>query len=122
METSEQHPRHVLTAPPPPVPDSHRGNKWYATIRLPRAPVCPVCAEVLDQANLGTWRTILMCGPCATRARVADWPDPFTIQDVLDPDCVIFNLGLLWYSPRDLRPEPAIGRYIRKQHERGLIV
>jgi hypothetical protein len=68
---------------------------------------------VLDPLDLSTYRTIVMCSACATRARVANWPDPYTIQDVLNPDCCIVHAGLIWYAPRDYRPEPAIGRFIR---------
>ena len=105
----------VESLPPAPIPS--RSARWYAQIRLPRCPVCPVCAEVLDPLNISTWRSVVMCTPCATRTRVANWPDPFVITEVLQPNSILVHLGLIWYSPPDFRPEPAIGRYIRLAYE-----
>ena len=116
--TEPQSAVHDLPCGPPP-PDTTRAARWYTSIRFPRQPVCPVCAEVLDPVDLASYRTIAMHPACAARARAAGWPSPLNLEDVLAPNDCMLSTGIVWYAPRDLRPEPAIARCIRISRDNG---
>jgi len=74
---------------------------------------------VLDPVDLASYRTIAMHPACAARARAASWPSPLNLEDVLAPHDCMLSTGIVWYAPRDFRPEPAIARCIRINRDNG---
>ena len=68
---------------------------------------------MLDWHKLSSWRTIVFCCRCATMARIAAWPSPYDLAEVFSAKDLMLYLGLNWYSPCDLRQEPALNRFFR---------
>jgi len=46
-------------------------------------------------------------------ARIAAWPSPYDLAEVFSAKDLMLYLGLNWYSPCDLRQEPALNRFFR---------
>lgn len=101
------------------TPDSSRAARWYSHVRLNRTPICPLCAEPLDPDAWSSYRTLAMHGPCASRAAQAEWPSPYLLTEVVNPADVMLYVGIIFYSPRDLLPEPMLARFFRRLYAAG---
>jgi len=99
-----------LAAPPP---NSKLANPWRIVVFIPVTPICPMCADTLEPHNVSVFRGVAFCQVCSTRARAANWPEPYAFEKLFNPTDLCWAQGIAWYHPRDHRQEPAVSRRIR---------
>jgi hypothetical protein len=92
-------------------------HPWRLVICLEHTPICPMCGDILEPHNVGTYRSVAYCQVCATRSRNTNWPEPYDFTKVFSPPDLIHVCGIAWYHPRDNRQEPAVPRRERLDRE-----
>lgn len=117
MHPEERNPNLPWIAPTPPAPCSELGHPWRAVITLDHTPICPLCADALVPGDITTYLGIAMDQLCATRARVALWPQPYDLAHLFDGADLVLQCGIRWYHPKDNRPETAFARRARLDAE-----
>lgn len=102
----------------PPAPVSELAYPWRVVITLDHTPICPMCADALVAGDIDSLKSVAFCQACATRARVANWPEPYDFSHLFDPRDLERAAGICWYHPRDNRQETAFARHERLESER----